>query len=399
MKLLADKLRPTKLDEIIGQTHLVGENKIITNLVKNKKMFSMIFYGKPGIGKTSIASAIVNDIGFPYKFLNATTSKKDDFEYAINEARMSDEFILVIDEIHRMNKDKQDLLLPYIENGTVILIGLTTSNPYFKINSAIRSRCHIFELINLSSSDILKGLQKAANDHLRCTVDIDTLKYICNLSNGDFRYAINLLETAYYSSDDERITLELIKTINSKPVLAADSNESDHYNLLSALQKSIRGSDPDAAVHYLARLLEIEDYESIYRRLSVIAYEDIGLANPAIGSRLESAINLSERVGMPEARIIMGHIVVEMAISPKSNSTYLAINEAINDVKKGLTGAIPKNIEIYSKTYVYPHAFENSYCIQNYLPDKLKNKKYYIPRNNNVEKNLYKAYENMKGNK
>ncbi len=397
MEILADKLRPKNLNDVIGQKHLVGKNKIITNLVNNKKLFSMIFFGKPGIGKTSIANAIISELEKPYKFLNATINNKQDFEYAINEAKMSGELILVIDEIHRMNKDKQDILLPYIENGLIILIGLTTSNPYFKINPAIRSRCQIFELKELDSDDIIAGLKKASEYLDDITVEKDVYKHIANLSNGDLRFALNLLEISYYSTIDKKVTLDVVKTINSKPSLAGDKDESDHYDLLSALQKSIRGSDVNASVHYLARLLELEDLDSIYRRLAVIGYEDIGLANPNIGTRIHAAINLSELVGMPEARIILGEIVVEMAKSPKSNSAYLAINNAINDVKQGLTGPIPENIKIYSKTYVYPHEFPNSWVKQNYMPEKLINRNYYIPKNNIVENNLEKVDKQRKG--
>ncbi len=399
MEILADKLRPEKLKDILGQDHLIGENKILTNLIKNKKLFSTIFFGKPGTGKTSIAYALVKESKKPYKFLNATTHKKDDFDYAINEARMSGELILVIDEIHRMNKDKQDLLLPYIESGLIILIGLTTSNPYFKINPAIRSRCQIFEIKPLKKEDIIKGLEKVKNVYDNFKIDNKSLEHIANLSNGDLRFALNLIEVAYYASKDGVINIEIIKTINSKPALIGDANETGHYDLLSALQKSIRGSDPDAAVHYLARLIELEDLDSIYRRLGVIAYEDIGLANPGIGARLDSAINHCERIGLPEARIILGQIVLEMAISPKSNSAYLAIANAINDVKKGFTGDIPENIKISTTTYLYPHDYPNSYVKQNYMPEKLINRKYYVPKNNNVENSLNKLHKDMKDGK
>ncbi len=399
MEVLADKLRPTKINEVIGQSHLIGANKILTNLVKNKKIFSMIFYGKPGIGKTSIANALVNEFDMPYKFFNATINNKQDFDYAINEAKMAGEMILIIDEIHRMNKDKQDLLLPYIERGLIILIGLTTSNPYFKVNPAIRSRCQIFELKELNDADIVTGLKKANNYLENISIDDNTLKYIANLSNGDLRFALNLLEIAYYSSSDFLITIDHLKTINSKPVFAGDQNETGHYDLLSALQKSIRGSDVDAAVHYLARLLEQGDLDSIYRRLAVIGYEDIGLANPNIGTRIYSAVQLSELVGMPEARIILGEIVVEMAKSPKSNSAYIAINNAINDVKNGLTGPIPENIKFNTTTYLYPHDYENSWVKQTYLPDKLIGRKYYMPKKNIVEINLEKVDKERKGEK
>ena len=396
MEILADKLRPNSIKEVIGQEHLLGKDKIIYNLVKNKKLFSMILYGKPGIGKTSIANAIVKELDLNYHFLNATASKKEDFELVINESKLYNDVILIVDEIHRMNKDKQDLLLPYIENGKIILIGLTTSNPYHRINPAIRSRCQIFELKDLTNEDILKGLKKGTKYLEDIKINKECLNYITNLSNGDLRYALNLLEIAYYSSPDKTIDMELLKNINSKPAFFTDKDETGHYDLLSALQKSIRGSDVDASLHYTARLIEQGDLDSLYRRLSVIAYEDIGLANPGIGPRLDSAINAAERVGLPEARIPLGEIVTEMALSPKSNSTYLAIDEAINDIRKGLTGPIPENIRIDTKTYKYPHNYPNDYVKQNYMPDKLKNKVYYHPKNNKIEQNLNKVHQDMK---
>lgn len=398
MEILADKLRPKKLDDIIGQSHLIGEGKILTNLVKNKKLFSMIFYGKPGIGKTSIANALVNELNLHYKFLNATINNKADFDTAIMEAKMYGDMVLIIDEIHRMNKDKQDLLLPYIENGTIILIGLTTSNPYHKINPAIRSRCQIFELHELDSKDIKSGLKKALKNFEDIKVDDDTLEYIANLSSGDMRFALNLLEVSYYSGD-KTITIETVKKINSKPVFFHDKDGDGHYDVISALQKSIRGSDVDASLHYLARLIEAEDLDIIYRRLSVIAYEDIGLANPGIGPRVMAAISAAELVGLPEARIPLGEIVVEMALSPKSNSSHLALDAALNDIHKGNTGNVPDNIKTSSTTYLYPHDYPNDWVKQNYMPKNLIGKKYYIPKNNKVEENLNKLHKEMRNEK
>ena len=395
MEILADKLRPKKIDDIIGQKHLVGEGKILTNLVKNKKLFSMIFYGKPGIGKTSIATALVSELEMHYKFLNATVNNKSDFDTAIMEAKMYGDMVLIIDEIHRMNKDKQDLLLPYIENGTIILIGLTTSNPYHKINPAIRSRCQIFELHELSKEDIIDGLNKALPKLDNIKIDKDAIDYVANLASADMRLALNLLEVAYYSSD-KKITLEDIKKINNKPVFFHDKDGDGHYDVLSALQKSIRGSDVDASLHYLARLIEAEDLDSIYRRLSVIAYEDIGMANPGIGPRVMAAISAAELVGLPEARIPLGQIVVEMALSPKSNSSHLALDEAINDIRKGNTGNVPDNIKTSSPDYLYPHNYPNDWVKQNYMPKNLIGKKYYRPKNNKIEQSLNKLHEEMR---
>lgn len=399
MEILADKLRPKKLDDVIGQDHLIGKNKILSNLIKNKRIFSMILYGKPGIGKTSIATAISNELGIKTRFLNAVINKKEDFDNVINEAKYYGDIILVVDEIHRMNKDKQDILLPYIENGTIILIGLTTSNPYHKINPAIRSRCQIFELHELTTKDILKLLKKGINELKDVEIDEESLNYIANVSSGDVRSALNLLEVAYYSTNNHKINMDTLKSINSKPVLFYDKNEDGHYDLLSALQKSIRGSDVDATIHYIARLLEAEDLDSIYRRLSVIAYEDIGLANPGIGPRLDAAINAAERVGLPEARIPIAEIAIEMALSPKSNSTYMALDRALLDIHKGNTGNVPNHIKTNSKDYLYPHDYPNDWVKQEYLPENIKNAKYYIPKNNLIEKNLNKVHKEMKGEK
>ena len=396
MKILADVLRPKKLNDVVGQKHLIGDDKILTNLINNKKIFSMIFYGKPGIGKTSIAYALSGELGLRTKFLNATVNKKEDFDNAIEEAKFYGDLILVVDEIHRMNKDKQDILLPFIENGTIILIGLTTSNPYHKINPAIRSRCQIFELHELNIDDVKDVLVKALNVLDDIKIDDDSLKYIATLSSGDVRSALNILEMAYYSTTNHEITLETIKNINSKPVFFHDKNEDGHYDVLSALQKSIRGSDVDATLHYVARLIEAGDLDSIYRRLSVIAYEDIGLANPGIGPRLDAAINAAERVGLPEARIPIGEIAIEMALSPKSNSAYLAINNAINDIHKGDVGSIPSHIKNGNPNYKYPHDYKNDWVYQEYLPDKLKGVKYYQEKNNLVEKNLNKVHKEMR---
>ena len=310
MDLLANKLRPKNISEIIGQTHLIGEGKVISNLVKNGKIFSMILYGKPGIGKTSIASAIINELNIKSKFLNATTNNKADFDIAIEEAKMYGEMILIIDEIHRMNKDKQDILLPHIESGLIILIGLTTSNPYHKINPAIRSRCSIYELKELEPADIIIGLKRTLNELPDINIDDEALNYIATLSAGDFRSAINTLEVCYYASENHNITIENIKKVNNKPVFFHDKNEDGHYDVLSAFQKSIRGSDVDAALHYLARLIVAGDLDSIYRRMSVIAYEDIGLGLVAHNGSLFWMYTFAEAENMPPAGL--GYITCEV---------------------------------------------------------------------------------------
>ena len=399
MEPLAHILRPTKLDDIVGQKHLIGEDKILTNLVKNKKLFSMILYGKPGIGKTSIATAIVNELGYKYILLNAVINNKKDFDEAINEAKYNNEYIIIMDEIHRLNKDKQDLLLPYLENGLITLIGMTTSNPYHKINPAIRSRCQIFELKELNDEDIKEALKKGIKYLEDIQIDDESINYIVKLSGGDLRFAYNLLEVAYYSSSDKIVNVEHIKKINSKPVFFHDKNEDGHYDVLSAFQKSIRGSDVNASLHYLARLIEAEDLDSIYRRMTVIAYEDIGLANPSMGPKVDACINACERLGLPEAKIPLATVVVELALSPKSNSAHVALDNALLDIRNGNTGNVPSHIKTNSKDYKYPHDYPNAFVKQQYLPDKIKNRKYYIPKTTSkyetALKNVYDKLEKL----
>ena len=396
-KPLAIKLAPTSLKDILGQDHLIGKDKVLTNLVKKKKLFSMIFYGKPGIGKTSIANALVNEMGVRYRFLNATINTKKDLDVVIEEAKMYDGIILIMDEIHRLNKDKQDILLPQLESGLITLIGMTTSNPYHSINPAIRSRCQLFELKELDINDIVKGLNKAIKSPYLEGIEIDKkgIELIAKLSGNDLRYAYNLLEICYFSSNNKKIDEERIRSINSKPVFFSDKNGEGHYDVLSGLQKSIRGSDVDASLHYAARLVAEGDLDSLFRRLSVIAYEDIGLANPAIGPRLDAAINAAERIGLPEARIPIGTIVTEMALSPKSNTAHIAFDMALEDIEKGNVGIIPEHIKTDSTSYKYPHNYPGAYVVQQYLPDKIKNKKYYMPKDIGYEKNIKEIYDKL----
>lgn len=395
---LALKMRPKTTKDILGQGHLFGKNKILTNLIKNQKLFSMILYGKPGTGKTTTALAIVNELGLRYRMLNAVINNKKDFDVVVEEAKMFGNLVVIMDEIHRLNKDKQDLLLPYLENGIITLIGMTTSNPYHSINPAIRSRCQIFELKELSDKDIQKGITKAINsDYLKdVSIDKKAINLIIAASGGDLRHAYNLLEVAYFSENKHNIDEELIKNINTKPVLFHDKNDDGYYDVISALQKSIRGSDVDAALHYLARLIEAGDLDIIFRRLAVIAYEDIGLANPSIGPKVMAAINACERLGLPEARIPLGTIVVEMALSPKSNSAHLALDEALNDIRSGNTGNVPNHIKTNSKDYKYPHNFPNGWVLQEYMPENLRGRHYYHPKTTSkYEQSLKNVYDNI----
>ncbi len=395
---LAMNMAPKKLSDILGQNHLIGKDKILSNLIKNKKLFSMILYGKPGIGKTSIAKVIVNELDIRYRLLNATINNKHDFDVLVEEAKVYNGIVLIMDEIHRMNKAQQDLLLPYIESGLITLIGMTTANPYHAINPAIRSRCHLFELKSLQKEDILKGLKKAIKSEYLEGIKInkEALDYIATIAGDDLRYAYNTLELAYYANNKHEITLDTLKDINLKPVFAFDKGEDSFYDTLSALQKSIRGSDVDASLHYLGRLLLANDLESVARRLSVIAYEDIGLANPSIGPKLDAAINASLRVGMPEARIPLSEIVIEMSLSPKSNSAITAIDKVLEDLETGKCDNIPEHIKISAKGYKYPHDYPNTIVNQQYLPDNIKNKKYYIPKETSqYERNLKSVRENI----
>ena len=397
---LAIKLRPQTLNDVVGQTHLIGENKILSNIVKNKHLFSMIFYGKPGIGKTTIANALVHELGLKYRSLNAVINNKKDFDIVVEEAKIYGNIVLIMDEIHRMNKYKQDLLLPYVENGLITLIGLTTSNPYHSINPAIRSRCQIFELKELTKEDIVLAIKNACNsEYLKdITIDDEAINYIATYSSGDLRSAYNLIEVAYFSSNDKVITVEYLKQISNKTIFFADKNGDGHYDLLSAFQKSIRGSDVDASLYYLARLIESGDFDSIYRRMSVIAYEDIGLANPSIGPKVDAAIHACERLGMPEARIPLSVVIVEMALSPKSNSAHVALDLALNDIRSGSTGNVPNHIKTNSKDYKYPHNYKNAYVKQQYLPDNIKDRRYYKARTTSkYETSLKNINDKLKG--
>lgn len=401
MEPLAIKMRPKKLVDVIGQKHLIGEGEILYNLVKNKKIFSMILYGKPGIGKTTLAGAICEELGLRYRTLNAVVNSKKDFDIVIEEAKMYGSLIVIMDEIHRMNKDKQDLMLPYLESGLITLIGMTTSNPYHKINPAIRSRCQIFELKELDVNDVVCAIKKCIDKKILSDINIDdeSILYIAKCSGGDLRYAYNFLELAYYSTSDGVITSNVLKKINNKPISFYDNNEDGHYDVISAFQKSIRGSDVNAALYYLGCLISAGDLDIIYRRMSVIAYEDIGLANPTMGMKVDACINACERLGLPEARIPLAVMVIDLALSPKSNSAYLSLDMALNDIENGHLYSVPDHIKTNSLDYKYPHDYKNSWVNQEYLPSKLKNRKYYIPKNNKYENSLERVLATIEQNK
>lgn len=397
-ELLAIKLRPKKLEDIIGQKHLIGKDKVLSNLTQNKKLFSMILYGNPGIGKTTIANAIVNELNVNYRMLNAVINNKKDFDVVVEEAKLYKGMVLIMDEIHRLNKDKQDLLLPYLESGLITLIGMTTANPYHSINPAIRSRCQIFKLNDLDEDDIRLAIKRVIDSNILegLIIDEDTINYIIQQSNHDLRYVYNLIEVAYYANNEHHLTLDLLKSMNGNTNIFIDKNSDGYYDTISAFQKSIRGSDVNASIYYLALLISAGDLDIICRRLSVIAYEDIGLANPSIGPKLDAAINAALRVGLPEARIPLAAIVIEMALSPKSNSAEMAINKALEDINTKRIGNVPNHIVNHSPDYKYPHDYPNSYVKQQYLPDEIKGAIYYTPKNNKNEKILMTIMNNLR---
>ncbi|APP16314.1 replication-associated recombination protein A [Bacillus altitudinis] len=421
MKPLAYRMRPSHIGDIIGQEHLVGEGQIIRRMVEAEHLSSMILYGPPGIGKTSIATAIAGSTSIAFRTLNAVIHNKKDMEAVAAEAKMSGQVILILDEVHRLDKGKQDFLLPYLENGMIILIGATTANPYHAINPAIRSRTQIFELKPLETEQIKAALSRALQDEHRglggysVKVDEEAMNHFANGCGGDVRSALNALELAVLSTKADEsgqitITLAAAEECLQKKSFSHDKNGDAHYDVLSAFQKSIRGSDADAALHYLARLIEAGDLESISRRLLVMAYEDIGLASPQAGPRVLSAVQTAERVGFPEARIPLANAVIELCLSPKSNSAYQAIDAALHDIRTGKIGEIPVHLkDAHYKgaaalgrgaDYLYPHDYENGWVKQQYLPDPLKNKQYYEPKQTGkFEGALKQVYENLRRQK
>ncbi|MEH7461196.1 replication-associated recombination protein A [Bacillus thuringiensis] len=414
---LAHRMRPTNITEVIGQEHLVGEGKILWRMVQAKHLQSMILYGPPGTGKTSIASAIAGSIGMPFRLLNAVTHNKKDMEVVVQEAKMHRHLILILDEVHRLDKGKQDFLLPHLESGLITLIGATTSNPFHAINSAIRSRCQIFELHALTEENLLQGLKRALTDQEKglgeynVIVTDEALRHFANASGGDMRSAYNALELAVLSSfttneETVEISLEIAEECLQKKSFVHDKGGDAHYDVLSAFQKSVRGSDVNAALHYLARLIEAGDMQSIGRRLLIMAYEDVGLANPQAGPRTLAAIESAERVGFPEARIPLANAVIELCLSPKSNSAYKALDAALHDLRNGQTGDVPahlkdshyKGAESLGRGigYLYPHDYPNGWVQQQYLPDKIKNKEYYKPKKTGkFEQALASVYERL----
>lgn len=415
---LAYRMRPRNISEVVGQQHLVGDGKIINRMVTAKMLSSMILYGPPGTGKTSIASAIAGSTKYAFRILNAATDTKKDLQIVAEEAKMSGTVVLLLDEIHRLDKTKQDFLLPHLESGRIVLIGATTENPYLTILPAIRSRTQIFEVKPLSEADMQMAIARALADKERGLGDFDVdldqeaqQQLIC-ATNGDLRSALNGLELAVRStnpSEDGRIhiTLPIIEETVQRKAITADKDGDGHYNVISALQKSIRGSDVDAALHYLSRLIEAGDLPIIARRLQVIAYEDVGVANPAVAARTVTAIQAALQLGFPEARIPLANAVIELALSPKSNAAITAADAAISDVKKGATGDVPDHLKDahysgakklgHGVDYVYPHGYPGDWVPQQYLPDKLMGASYFKPAGNSKVERAYKEqYDKLK---
>lgn len=401
-KPLAYRMRPRTLEEVVGQQHLVGPGKIIARMVNAKMLSSMILYGPPGTGKTSIASAIAGSTKYAFRMLNAATDTKKDLQIVAEEAKMSGTVILLLDEVHRLDKTKQDFLLPHLESGRIIMIGATTENPYITINPAIRSRTQIFEVRPLTESDILTAVDYALADKERglgdylVKLDDNARLHLSRATNGDLRSALNGLELAVRSTPPEEdgtihLTLAVIEECIQRKALTHDKDGDAHYDVISAFQKSIRGSDVNAALHYLGRLVEAGDLAIICRRLMVIGYEDIGLANPAAAARTVNAVLAAERLGLPEARIPLADCVVDLCLSPKSNSAYVALDTAIADIRTQGAGDVPDHLrDSHYKgakdlgrglEYQYPHNFEKAWVDQQYLPDKFKDAQYYQPKN------------------
>ncbi|MFB5662182.1 replication-associated recombination protein A [Alteribacillus sp. HJP-4] len=416
---LAYRMRPGSIDEIIGQEHLLGDGRLLNRIVKTNKLSSMILYGPPGTGKTSIATAIAGSTDTPYKMLNAVVNNKKDMEIAVEEAKISNQLILIMDEVHRLDKTKQDFLLPHLEKGLLILVGATTANPYHSINPAIRSRCQIFEVKRLQPEQIKTALFHALEDQKRglgaYKVDLhdDAADHLATASAGDVRSALNALELAVLSSPPHTnsgtisISLAVAEECIQRKSFQHDKNGDAHYDVLSAFQKSIRGSDPDAALHYLARLAEAGDLISIGRRLIVTAYEDVGLANPQAGQRALAAVEAAERLGFPEARIPLSNAVIELCLSPKSNSAYTAFDMARAELLERGTPDIPAHLRDSSYKgaaslgrgleYKYPHNDERGWVPQQYLPDDIKDSQYYFPKNNSkFEKSFKEVYNKLK---
>ena len=422
---LASRLRPTTLDEVVGQQHIVGKDKLLYRAIKADKLSSIIFYGPPGTGKTTLAKVIANTTSAEFMQINATSAGKKDMEEVVaaaknNQGMYGKKTILFIDEIHRFNKGQQDYLLPFVEDGTIILIGATTENPYFEVNPALLSRSVIFELKKLSTDDIRTLLLRAVNDtekgmgSYHAQVDDDALEFLADMANGDARAALTAIELGILTTDRSEdgiihITLDVASECIQKRVINYDKTGDNHYDTISAFIKSMRGSDPDAAVYYLARMLYAgEDVKFIARRIMILASEDIGNADPQALQVAVAAAQAVERLGMPEARIVLAQAVTYMASAPKSNSAINAIDKAMRVVQETKTPPVPVHLQDahyksagklgHGKGYKYAHDYKNHYVKQQYLPDGLTGEVFYEPSENGYEQQIRAYYKKIKEN-
>lgn len=417
---LADRIRPSALDEVVGQRHLLSPGKALYNLIKSGDIPNLIFYGPSGVGKTTVASIIANATNRSLRKLNGTTASTQDIKDIVAELdtfAAPNGILLYLDEIQYFNKRQQQSLLEFIENGKITLIASTTENPYFYIYPAILSRSTVFEFKPVENSDIIPAAKRgfkilSEENNVKIKLADGVLKKIANGCGGDVRKALNSVENCFYATPAENgeknITLDTADELTQKSSVRYDREGDEHYDIISAYQKSMRGSDPDAALHYLARLLAAGDLPSACRRLMVCACEDVGLAYPQIIPIVKSAVDIAQMVGLPEARIPLADAVVLVATSPKSNSAYMGINEAAADVQRGNYGPVPRQLqnkhfdgedaEIKGQNYSYAHEFENHWVCQQYLPDALKNKKYYIYGSNKNEQAFKNYWSKIKGN-
>ncbi|MFR9281137.1 MAG: replication-associated recombination protein A [Peptoniphilus lacrimalis] len=415
---LADRLRPKNLEEFVGQDHIIGQGKFLSRLIKSDKVNSLLFYGPPGVGKTTLAKIIANLTNKNFVELSAVTSNIKELREVLNKAQDDFKFsnietIVFIDEIHRFNKTQQDALLPYVERGIIILIGATTENPYFEVNKALLSRLQILNLKALENKDMNKLIDRAISDkikgfgNLKINLSEQAREFLIRNSSGDGRFLLNSLEIAVLSTDkvdnEVNLTLDVLENSMQRKKLLYDNGGNEHYDTISAFIKSLRGTDPDAALYYLAKMLESgEDIKFIARRMIIFASEDVGNANPMAMVVASACFQNINAVGMPEARIILGQCATYLASSVKSNAAYRGINEAISDIKEEGKSTIPiylrdKNNPANKshEKYLYPHDYENSYVKQDYLPYELKDKKYYKPKNIGYEKEIIDYFKKI----
>ena len=421
---LASRLRPTTLDEVVGQEHIIGKDKLLYRAIKADKLSSIIFYGPPGTGKTTLAKVIANTTSAEFTQINATVAGKKDIEEVVEKAKQTmgmygRKTILFVDEIHRFNKGQQDYLLPFVEDGTLILIGATTENPYFEVNGALISRSIVFELKPLSTENIKQLILRAVNDKekgmgaFNARIDDDAADFLPEISNGDARTALNAIELGILTTDKSEdgtihITMEVAEQCIQKRAIRYDKSGDNHYDTVSAFIKSMRGSDPDAALYYLAKMLYAgESVEFIARRIMISAAEDVGMADPNALTVAVSAANAVHQIGMPEAKIILAEAVVYMATAPKSNASYMGLEKAMSAVQNTKISGIPVHLMDahykgaaklgHGDGYKYAHDYENHYVNQQYLPDELVNEVFYNPGDLGYEVKVKEHFKKIKG--